>query len=279
MGTMKALVKRKADGGTVAGGRARPPDGHQRRVDRSAADRHLRHRPPYLQLGRLGAEDGARAVGGGTRIRGPHRRGGLQREGLPSRRHRQRRGPRGLRAVPQLPGGPAAPLQGHQGNRRQSARRLRRILGLAHDQRLGPRPLDSARRAVDLRSLRQRGAYRAAFSRAGRGRVGDRRRADRRDGGGGGPPRRRPLRGGHRRQSLSARIGPPHGGHACRRRPLAIDRLGPAGTGHEGGVRRRPGDVGQPRGVPRHARPTCATAARSPCWASPARRWPSTGPP
>ena len=52
---MKALVKRKAEAGLLAGRRPRADDRHQRRADQSAAHRHLRHRRAHLQMGRLGA--------------------------------------------------------------------------------------------------------------------------------------------------------------------------------------------------------------------------------
>ena len=64
---------------------------------------------------------------------------GLQRQGFPPRRHRQRRGARRLRPLPQLPGRPAASLQGHPGHRREPPRRLRRVPRAADDQRLAPR--------------------------------------------------------------------------------------------------------------------------------------------
>ena len=96
---------------------------------------------------------------------------GEQRARLRSRRHRQRRGARRLRPVPQLPGRPAAPVQGHQGRRRQPPRRVRRVPRPAGDQRLAarlgrwqPRLRHLARRAVDLRPLRQRGAHGPAAS-------------------------------------------------------------------------------------------------------------------
>ena len=104
---------------TVARGRPRARGRHQRRADPGRPDRHLRHRPAHLPLGRLGAEDDPGADGGRARVRRRDRRGRLERHRLPARRHRQRRGPRGLRALPQLPGRPPAPVRGHRGRRRR----------------------------------------------------------------------------------------------------------------------------------------------------------------
>ena len=63
MKTMKALVKSKREDGLWLEDVPVPDDRHQRRADRSAPHRHLRHRSAYLQLGRLGAEDDPRADG------------------------------------------------------------------------------------------------------------------------------------------------------------------------------------------------------------------------
>ena len=91
-------------------------------------------------------------------------------------------------------------------------------------------------------------------------------------------PRRRALRRHHRRQPLPPRTGPQDGRDRC-----AVDvRDGSArrraeAARHEGRLRRRPGDVGQPAGLPRHARQHVPRRqdrhARHPRRA----RWPSTG--
>ena len=115
------------------------------------------------------------------------------------------------------------------------------------------------------------------FDVARRRRADHRRRPDRNHGRERRPPRRCPPRRGDRRQSLSPRAGPADGRDPDRRRPRALDRKRPERAGNERGVRHRPRDVRQPRRLPRHARRTCATAARSPCWESPLARSRSTG--
>ena len=76
---------------------------------------------------------------------------------------------------------------------------------------------------------------------------------DRHHGRGGGPACRGAARGRHRRQSLPPGAGAAAGGHAGRRRPHELDRLGPGAAGHARRLRRRPGDVGQSAGLLRHA--------------------------
>ena len=80
-----------------------------------------------------------------------------------------------------------------------------------HDPSIPPR------RAVDLRSVRQRGAHGPVVRRAGRGRADHRGRADRLHGGGGGASCRGPPRRRHRRQSVSPGTGPQDGRDAGRR--------------------------------------------------------------
>ena len=55
--SMKALVKEKPEPGLWLERRADPADRPGRRAGQGPQDRHLRHRHPYLQLGRVGAED------------------------------------------------------------------------------------------------------------------------------------------------------------------------------------------------------------------------------
>ena len=117
-----------------------------------------------------------------------------------------------------------------------------------------------------------------SFRRAGRGRADYRRRPDRHHGRGGRPACRGAPRRRHRRQSLTAwswpgRWAPPW--PSTSRTETVAEAAEEAR--HEGRLRRRPGDVRQPGRPSATCWPTCATAARSPCSASPRRRWPSTG--
>ena len=84
-----------------------------------------------------------------------------------------------------------------------------------------PRPEHRPRRAVDLRSVRQRRAHGPVVRRAGRGRADHRRRADRHHGRRRRPPCRGPPRRHHRRQPVPPRAGPQDGRDAGRRRPHA----------------------------------------------------------
>ena len=93
----------------------------------ASGERHLRHRRPHLQLGRVEPEDHPGADDRRPRVR---RRGGAGRRrggGLQARRPGQRRGAPHLRLLPQLPRRPAPPVPPHRGRRRQPARLLRRV--------------------------------------------------------------------------------------------------------------------------------------------------------
>ena len=88
----------------------------------------------------------------------------------------------------------------------------------ADDERLASRSGRVARRGRDLRSVRQRRAYRAVVSRARRGRADHRRGSDRHHGRGRGAPCRRAVRRHHRRESLPPRTGQEDEAHARARR-------------------------------------------------------------
>ena len=64
----------KAGAGPVARGPADPRDRSRRCAGQGPQDRHLRHRHPHLQLGRVGAEDDPDADDGRPRIFGRDRR-------------------------------------------------------------------------------------------------------------------------------------------------------------------------------------------------------------
>ena len=91
--------------------------------------------------------------------------------------------------------------------------------------------------------------------------------------------RRLPLRGRHRRQSVSAGTGEEDGRHAGAGRPAGTRGRCAEEAGHDGRLRRRAWRC--PATRPRSARcwPTCATAAGSPCSASRPQKWRSTGTP
>jgi threonine 3-dehydrogenase len=78
---MKALVKREAGKGIWMEQVPVPTTGRQRRPDQAREDRHLRHRPAHLPVGRVEpAHDQARP-GHRPRIRRPHRRARRRRAG------------------------------------------------------------------------------------------------------------------------------------------------------------------------------------------------------
>ena len=121
-----------------------------------------------------------------------------------SGRHRQRRRSRGVRALPQLPGRAPSFVRAYHGRGREPARRVRRIYRAADDQYLAARADGRSGYRRDFRSVRQRGAYRAVVSGAGRGRSGYRLRAHRPDGGRRREACRRALRGRDGHESVPA---------------------------------------------------------------------------
>ena len=245
---MRALVKTGGpDPGPRADRRPRAADGHRRRPDRGAQDRHLRHGPAHRRLGRLGAADHPAAARRRARVRRRGPRGRQQRPGHRPGRHRQRRGPRHLRPLPALPRRALAPVRQHDRARRPARRRVRRAGRPAGHQRVASLAAHPRGGRRDLRPVRQRGPHRAGLPGPRRGRPRRRGRPDRPDGHGRRPPRRGPL---HRRQR--AQRVPPRAGHAHgrdpRRRPARARPPGrPARAGHGRGLRRRPRDVRQRR--------------------------------
>ena len=253
---MKALVKDQAAPGLALLDVPEPEIGINDVLIRVREDRHLRHRPAHPSLGRLGAGDDPGAAGDRPRVRRRGRRGRRQRHRLRGRRPRQRRGPRRLRPLPQLHGRPPPPVRPHRagvGVNRPGAFAEYVALPMTNVWHHGP--------GVDLEvaaifdPLRQRRPHRARLPGARRGRADHRRRPDRPHGGRGRPPRRRPPRRRHRPQPLPARAGA-HDGRDARRRSDATTDLAEVqrDARHEGGLRRRPRDVGQAGGAARDAR-------------------------
>ena len=201
---MRALVKARAEPGLWLEDVPGAGDRDQRRPDPGPQDRDLRHRPAHPLLGRVGAEDDPGAARDRARVRRRDRRRRLERERLPSGRHRQRRGPRRLRPVPQLHGRPAAPVRALDRPRRAAARRLRRARGAADDEHLAPLAGHRRGRGRDLRPLRERRPHGAHVSGARRGRPRHRRRPDRLHGGRGRASRGRAPR----RRLRSERVSP-----------------------------------------------------------------------
>ena len=97
---MKALVKEKPEPGLWLRDAAGPGDRARRRAGEGPQDRHLRHRRPHLQLGRMGAEDDPDADDDRPRICRRDRRGRREREAAQGRSARVGRGPRDRHAEP-----------------------------------------------------------------------------------------------------------------------------------------------------------------------------------
>ena len=149
----------------------------------------------------------------------------------------------------------------------------------ADDEHLASPRRDRPRRGVDLRSVRQRGAHGAVVPGAGRGRADHRRRA--RSASWPPPSSATPARvtwSSPIVNPVPAAIWPSGWVRPSRSTPReTLAEQIQAELGMKEGLRRRPGDVGQPCGVSRHAREHGPRRARSPCSASRPERWPSTG--
>ena len=220
----------------------------------------------------------SRAAGGRPRVRRPRSSRSAQRQGLPPGRHRQRRRARRLRPLPQLPGRPAAPLQGHQGRRRQPAGRVRRVPRAADDQRLASRPGISTATCASIFDPFGNAVHTALSFPVlgedvlitGAGPIGIMAAAVVRHAGAryvvitDVNPYRLELA-----RKMGATLAVDVRKHAHRRRPEA--------AGHEGRLRRGPGDVGQSGGLPRHARQHVPRRQDRHARHSRPARWPSTG--
>ncbi len=231
----------------VAGGCSRTGVRHQRRADPRALHRHLRHRCPYLRLGRVGAEDDSGADGDWPRVCRRDRRSRLERERLSSRRHRQRRRARHLRALPQLPCRPPASVRVHLRRRRESPRCLRGICRAADEQHLAARAECEPGGRRDLRSVRQRSAHGALVPGAGRRCADHRRRADRHHVHSGGEARGRAARRHHGPESVPAGAGAQDGRDPRREHGRDAAARGAEAAWDAGRLRRGPRDVRQRR--------------------------------
>ena len=201
---MKALVKQKPEPGLWLSDDADPRDRSRRRSGQGPQDRHLRHRRPHFQLGRVGAEDDPDADDDRPRICGRDRRRRGERAPARSRTARVGRGPRDRHAEP---GGARRALSSRPGDARhrgQHPRRLRRIRARSRLQHRAPARRRRRRARRDPRSARQRGPHRAVLRPRRRGRADHRGGADRHHGRRGRPPCRGAARRDHRRQSEAA---------------------------------------------------------------------------
>ena len=188
-------------------------DRPRRRAGQGPQDRHLRHRHPYLQLGRMGAEDDPDADDDRPRICRRDRRARRQCAPPAARPARVGRGPRDRHGQPRRARRALSSRPGDARHRRQHSRRFRRIRARAGVQHRAAARRRRRRARRDPRSARQRRPHRAVVRSGRRGRAGHRRRADRHHGGGGGAPRRRPPCRHHRHQSA-----PPRARRRSRRR-------------------------------------------------------------
>ncbi len=161
---MRALVKKHSQVGLWMDDVPMPTIGINDVMIQVLEHRNLRHRHSYLPMGQMGAEDNPRSNGRRSRIRRANRRSRLERSRLSSWRNRQRRRSRCLRPLSQLPGWPSASLQRHKRGRRESRWSIRGVYLAPNDQRVGARAKYSTRCCLDLRSVRQRSAYRRCRS-------------------------------------------------------------------------------------------------------------------
>ena len=136
----------------------------------------------------------------------------------------------------------------HAGRGRQPARRVRRIHRAADVEHLAPQRNGIHRGGRrHLRPLRQRRAHRALVSGAGRGRADHGRGAHRHHGHSRRKARGRAARSHHRSESLPPGTGPQDGRDPRRQSHGDAALRCAEATGHDGRIRRRPGDVGQSR--------------------------------
>ena len=136
---MKALVKKEARPGLWLEDVPEPEIGINDVLIQVRTHGHLRHRPPHLQVGRVGAEDHSRADGRRPRVRRRDRRGRLQRQRFLTRATSSAaRGTSSAAAAATAwpAGGICAPTRRGVGVNRPG--RLRRIHLAADDQRLAP---------------------------------------------------------------------------------------------------------------------------------------------
>ena len=170
------------------------------------------------------------------------------RAGSRARRPGQRRGPHRLRPLPQLPGRAPPPLRAHRGHRRRPPRRLRRVRRAPGDQRLAARcRADPARRRSPSSTRSATPCTRRSPSRARRGRADHRRRAR------SACMAAAVVRHAGARHVVITDVNPTRlelagkmGVVARRRRAQLPARRGDGRPRHDGGLRRRPGDVRQP---------------------------------
>ena len=155
--TMWAIRKLRREPGLVLD---RVPDSGARPARRARAGRgreRLRHRPPHLQVGRLGEGTDQAAADARSRVRRHRRRDGRGRAHRRSRRLRLGREPRHLRDVLPLPHRPRAHVRAHADPRRRPRRRVRRVRRRARVGDLAERPPEAAARDRDAAgAVRQR---------------------------------------------------------------------------------------------------------------------------
>ena len=256
---MKALVKARAERGSLAGGRPRAEDRHQRRADPRPPHRHLRHRPAHLQLGRVGrrrrspcrwssaTSSWARSSRSGSNVADFHPGEIVSGEGhvvcgrcrncLAGRRHL------------------CADTQGHRRQPRRARSPSTSSLPMTNvwRPRAGHRPATWPRSSIPFGN-----AVHTALSFdvlgedvliTGAGPIGIMAR------------RGRAARRARATSSITdvnpyrLELAQKMGATRAVERPHETKLAGRAeGARHEGGLRRRPGDVRQPAGLPRHAR-------------------------
>ena len=198
---MRALVKAKQEPGPVAGGRAGAHRRPQRRAGEGAEDRHLRHRHPHLQLGRVEPAHHPRADAHRPRVRG-RGGGGRQRGDRASSRAiaspARATSPAATAATAAPASATCAATPWAWASTAPGCFAEYVALPAFNVFRVPEEIPDEI--ASLLRSAGQRGAHRPVLRPGGRGRADHRRRPHRRDGGGHRQARRRAPRRRHRRQ-------------------------------------------------------------------------------
>ena len=256
----------------MAGGGARARDGINDVLIKVLRTGHLRHRRPHLQVGRLGAEDDPGADGRSATSSSARssRSARTSPTSTPARSSAARGTSSAAAAATAWPAaGTCARTPRASASTGPGA--FAEYIVAADDQRLGPRPGIDRDVAAIFDPFGNAVHTALQFDVLGEDVLIT----------GAGPDRRAwPPRSSATpvRATSSSPTSTPTAsswrGRWARRSPStsarAVDRATCSSElGHEGGLRRRPGDVGQPGGASATCSPTWATAARSPCSASP----------
>ena len=251
---MNALVKARASRGIWTAGRPEAGARPERRAD-------PRQRRPRSAAPTSTSTTGTRGRRRPSRCRWPSatstgrgRRSRQRGHRLQAGRSRLRRRPHHLRPLPQLPRRQAPPVPQHRRRRREPPRRASPSTSSIPAVNVFKLPDAIADEIAAILDPLGNAVHTALVVRPGRrGRADHRRRPDRHHGRGDRALRRRAPRRDHRRQRLPAGAGAQDGRDARGQRHARHARRRDEAARHDGGLRRRAGDVRQRRGAARHA--------------------------